>query len=151
MKTATFVAKGVVSKAGLKAHDVKGQVFGGQHGDCTKTVHYKKLQQPYFDEVCSGLKTIEGRTNSGSLQSIQAGHILVFQESAGPKEVAVRVKQVEQFPSFQAMLLHCGVQPCLPSFTGTFNEAVELYHAFPGFQERARQDGVLALYIELFV
>jgi ASC-1-like (ASCH) protein len=48
------------------------------------------------------------------------------------------------------MLLECGVQACLPD-ARDLDEALAIYHSFPGFEEKAAESGVLALDVEPIV
>jgi ASC-1-like (ASCH) protein len=104
------------------------------------------LKEPYFSQIREGLKTIEGRINSGQFKNLRAGETITFIN--GQREVRCKVEAKRIYKSFREMLTKEGVDKCLPD-ARNLEAGVNIYDRLPGFPERARQSGVVALQIKV--
>lgn len=116
-----------------------------QRPDAALTLTIKKV---YLGQIFERRKTVEGRINAGGVAKLRVGDCVALRPGQFAKERwYVRIKRTRPFNSFEEMLQACGVQACLPDARG-FDEALAVYHSFPGFEEKAREEGVLALDVE---
>lgn len=102
------------------------------------------VQKKYFDLIREGKKTVEGRVNQRKYQKIHVGDLVAFNSSelTDPSVLCV-VKEKKIYLTFKEMLLTEGVENCLPG-TLSLDEAISIYHAFPGYEEKSRHHGVVA-------
>eukprot|EP00731_Ephydatia_muelleri_P015413 Em0008g1133a len=104
------------------------------------------LRQPYLQWIKEGKKTVEGRINTGLPARFRPGDEVVF--FGGQNSVTVQVTKVDTFKSFQDMLQETTVGKCLPDYANRpVDDAVRLYRSFPGYADKERQFGVLAIHI----
>lgn len=109
--------------------------------------HRLPIKQPYFDWIRDGKKTVEGRINTGIAKRIQVGDILMFTSGrVSSLTLSTRVTKIESFRTFPEMLESIGVPNCLPDYR-TVDSAVKLYRSLPGYADKERAFGVLALYV----
>lgn len=104
------------------------------------------LKQQYLSLLKSGKKTVEGRIASGMFSKVFAGTKIRFFNQAD--SVLCTVTKVTKYASFIEMLQGEGVEKCLP---GTFSveAGARIYDAIPGYRERAEQNGVVALQLQI--
>lgn len=102
------------------------------------------LKNPYVDLIQKGRKTVEGRINAGMFLHVRVGDRFRFFNQAA--EVFCRVTDVKRYPSFDEMLTKEGHKQCIPE-SNSLKEAADIYNRIPGYAERARQSGVLALHL----
>ena len=103
------------------------------------------LKEPYLSQIQRGEKTVEGRIAAGMFRRISSGNLIRFFNHN--HEVTCRVVSVKQYRSFEEMLKSEGFSRCIPG-ARSLEEAVRVYDTIPGYTERARQNGVLAIQIE---
>ncbi|CAD7948160.1 unnamed protein product [Amoebophrya sp. A120] len=106
-----------------------------------------RIQKKYLDAIKSGKKTVEGRVKTGNLVTVRPGNTLRL-ESGPMNKCEVVVKSVREFGKFSDMLASMGVENCLPGCKSVA-EGVEIYHAFPDYEDKARRYGVVAFVISL--
>lgn len=107
------------------------------------------LLPQYFQMVKSGLKTVEGRLKESKFERLKIGETICFSNAAEKKEwVNVKITHLHTYPSFRQMLIKEGVENCLPG-KKNIEEAVKIYHSFPGYQMEESKQGVLAIGIRL--
>ena len=107
------------------------------------------LRKVYLDMIKEGIKTVEGRINSGMFSSLRIGSTIRFfyTSGGGGDEVICQVTQINRYRSFTEMLTKEGFKPCLPD-AHTLAGAITTYHNIPSFKERAERSGVLAIHIK---
>lgn len=108
-----------------------------------------KLRLPFYEMVRDGLKTVEGRPGDGSFATLSVGMTIEFSLDGEPDapKVYKKIALIERFPSFECMIKTVGRDQCLPGMFDTDDAAVELYHSFPNYRQRAEQFGVLAIHL----
>lgn len=109
------------------------------------------IKKVYLNQIFERRKRVEGRVHAGGLAKLRVGECVALRPGQFAKERCyVRVTRKRPFRSFREMLLECGVQACLPD-ARDLDEALAIYHSFPGFEEKAAESGVLALDVEPIV
>ncbi len=108
--------------------------------------HSIPLKNPYLSQISRGLKTIEGRINSGMMRNLKVGDQIRFFNQTG--EANCVITAIRSYSSFGDMLKVEGVQKCLPN-VHSLQEGVAIYDRIPRYPEKARQFGVLAIEIQL--
>jgi ASC-1-like (ASCH) protein len=109
--------------------------FSGHHHSCT-------LRNQYINAINSRQKTYEGRINYGPFLRYKTGDTAVW--FTGQQKVDTLVTDRRTYPTFQAMLEDIGFKNMVPE-ARTLQEAVKLYEAIPGYLEKSRIHGVVAL------
>jgi ASC-1-like (ASCH) protein len=104
------------------------------------------LKMIYLRMILDGRKTIEGRINNGPFKKLQAGAFIRFHCQG--TEAYCQVLKVNRYGSFREMLEKEGVHPCLPDVR-SLQEGVTIYDKIPGYADKAKQHGVLAIHIRL--
>lgn len=110
-------------------------------------LHTLKVMQQFIHPIRSGAKTIEGRINAGNPATFKVGDNIRF--LCPPNEtddVLCCITTIEPFTSFKEMLEKTDFKKCIPS-ANTLDEALAVYDSIPGYKERAREHGVLAIHI----
>ncbi len=103
------------------------------------------VQKKYFDQICGGLKTVEGRINKIPYANVKKGDYVAF--SSDTNTFYAEVLNVETFPSFRSYLTFFGVNACLPGVCSV-EEGEELYRSFPSYRESERAYGVIGIKIK---
>jgi ASC-1-like (ASCH) protein len=111
--------------------------------------HQCKLARRYFNDICSGKKTTEGRINRDKFRNFKANDIIEFVCADNPDDVIIcTITAVNNYKSFREMLEQEGIQKCLPGIR-KISEGVKIYHQIPGYEEGAKDCGVLGIRIKL--
>ena len=97
--------------------------------------------------IKQGVKTVEGRLNSGLMRQIGQHDTIDFYGGRGAREeVRVQVMKVVPYSSFHDMLTAVGVEAVLPEYRDV-GSAVKLFQSFPGYYHKEQMHGVLAIHI----
>ncbi|MFO7807444.1 MAG: ASCH domain-containing protein [Candidatus Moraniibacteriota bacterium] len=98
------------------------------------------VQEPYYDYIINGQKTIEGRLNKGKFSLMQIGdHLLIN------NEFKCKIKRKTNYKSFQSMIESEGVKSVVPDKKG-IQEATNVYYNF-FTKEQEQKFGVVAIKI----
>lgn len=103
------------------------------------------LKGVYVDAIRSGKKTHEGRVATQFFDGYVPGRIITW--AAGPNKVTTKIITREKFKSFEDMIDKVGFKNLVPEAVSR-DVAVKLYHSIPGYTDKARRFGVLALGVE---
>lgn len=107
------------------------------------------LDRKFMDQIRSGRKCVEGRVNSPKYHSLEIGAQIKFvEEGAEENEILAEVEELHTYPGFFEYLCAEGMQNCLPG-VDTFSEGVEIYRGFPGYREKEKEFGALAIKFRL--
>lgn len=105
------------------------------------------LKKIYIHQIRGGSKTIEGRINKGLFAKVKEGdHIRFYYYQNAKDDVVCQIIKKYSYVSFKEMLAHEKISACIPGITHK-EKALELYHAIPGYQEKAARFGVVALHL----
>ena len=105
-----------------------------------------QVQTRYFDAIRSGLKTVEGRIAKPEYLALKPKELITFIDPNGDSCTA-EICRVTHFTDFREMLEISTVQACIPG--ASLNEALEIYRSFPGYKEKEKEFGVVAIHIKL--
>ena len=108
------------------------------------------IQMKYIKAICSGAKIYESRANSEKYDEFTPGKIVRWisvEEDQPINYVTTRITERQDFMSFRQMLLANDYKSYLPD-AASLEEAINIYHSFPGYQSRAELRGVISLRIE---
>ena len=128
--TATAPEAPVVSNVGAPATPASAAARGANETVATNR-RTLKVHSEYFDAICSGQKTVDGRTDAK--RALKRGPVTVVE--VGPARGQLRrshpmiITRVQSFDSFREMLLAVGHRQCLPH-TNSLDEAVRLQRLF---------------------
>jgi len=111
-----------------------------------EAVHRIPLKRQYLELIRRGLKTKEGRIDTGPFKALRVGDAVSF--FSGSLCVACRIEEIKAYPTFKEMLQDGGVEAFLPNYHN-LEDAVALYHSLPGYKEKERRFGTLALTLRL--
>ena len=106
------------------------------------------VQRPYWDALAAGAKTVEGRIAKPKYDPVLAGDLICFSGGPDGGQCLTRIVEIQRFSDFYSMLHAVGVKACVPG-AQNLDEAVAIYHSFPGYEENAKKHGVLAFVVEL--
>lgn len=109
------------------------------------------LKEPYYSQILSKVKTVEGRINSGQFKNLKIGDQITFFNNhtrAFQKEAHCKIIDKHVYSSFEEMLKAEGLNNCLPG-TKSLAEGVRIYDDLPGFRQRAKESGVVGIKIQL--
>lgn len=109
---------------------------------------YEKLiwisvKENLLNSISSGIKTIEGRINSGRFCNLKVGEQIKFYDKKNRK-VLCEVIKVCAYKTFNTMLEREGFKNCFPDVK-TLEEGVAIYNNIRGYPQRAAESGVLAI------
>jgi ASC-1-like (ASCH) protein len=106
-----------------------------------------KVQQPYFDYIKNGVKTIEGRINKDKFASILPGDVIkIYDASSTNKFVSAYVKDVRRYDYFSQYLWYEGIEKTLPDIH--MRDGCSVYYQYYTPEQETKY-GILA--IELYV
>ncbi len=118
------------------------------------------LKKEYIEQIRDGLlladgtriyKTVEGRIHNRAFKNLREGSLIDFFYMSNRKDnVVCRVTQKNIYPTFAAMLAKEGVSKCLPKLRyDELAKAIKMYEAIPGYGEKSKKFGVVALQLEV--
>lgn len=105
------------------------------------------IKKQYFDFIANGKKTVEGRIYSHPFTKATKGDVVTFINQS--QKVTCKITEIVKYKSFKDMLDKEGVRNCLPDIS-TVDEGVKIYHSIPGYEDKAKKFGVIAVRIEKF-
>ncbi|TSC78766.1 MAG: hypothetical protein G01um101433_98 [Parcubacteria group bacterium Gr01-1014_33] len=97
-----------------------------------------------FDDIKSGLKTVETRAATEKYRKIAPGDTLIF--TCEKERMRKTVKEVTRFATRDKMCKEIPFKQISPR-AATEKEAKEKYDTFPGYQEKIKKFGLVALYL----
>ncbi|HKZ00552.1 MAG TPA: ASCH domain-containing protein [Rhabdochlamydiaceae bacterium] len=107
--------------------------------------HELTLKREYIPPIRMGKKTVEGRIDSGMPSRFKAGDTLRLY--CAQDEINCRIVRIDRYRSFREMLEQADFRKCIPE-ARTIEEALGAYTRIPGYMDRAKQHGVLAIHLE---
>lgn len=105
---------------------------------------FRAVNKDTFETIKDGRKKIETRAGTKKYLGIKKGDIAVF--VCGKKRFEKRVKKIEHFSSIAAILKKYKPVQINPK-THTIKEAREMWYSFPGYKEKIKKGGLLAITI----
>lgn len=103
---------------------------------------FSKENIDIFEMVESGKKRVETRAATKKYQSIQKGDTLEF--VCDTSSFSREVKVVYIYPSIDLLLEKYTPEEINPKLS-TKEEIVAMYHSFPGYEEKIKEHGIIAI------
>jgi len=108
-------------------------------------LRFRTINQDIFDAIAIGKKKIETRAATKKFCNIKIGDIIVL--ICGDKKFNKRVSRVEFFKSITAIFKKYKPETINPKIHTT-KEARDMWYSFPGYKEKIRKYGLIALKLE---
>ncbi|MDO8408035.1 MAG: hypothetical protein Q7S95_02245 [bacterium] len=109
------------------------------------TLRFRKADKKNFDEVESGVKSIETRAATVKYQPIVAGDTLTF--VCGQERCTKRVVKRFHWSSIDAMVRDIDYKRVMPS-VGSVAEVEKAYASYPGYEQKIKEHGLLGFELE---
>ncbi len=101
------------------------------------------LREPYFSDILSGQKTIEGRIAKPYLRNLEIGSELRFIRN-DENDIVTKVQSLHVYGTFYDMLMEENMELLLPRCSSA-DQGVEIYESLPKFRQQASKFGVIAI------
>ena len=105
----------------------------------------KHVQEPWFNFIKNGQKTVEGRLNKGSFKELNKGDIVIWKN--GKKKLKTCIISIHHHKNFNNMLKQHRLSNVLPGIK-TFSDGVEIYSKFYSASDVLKY-GVLAIKVKV--
>ncbi len=106
------------------------------------TVRFRAVNRGIFEAIRSGRKNVETRAATERYRGIVGGDTVVL--VCGRDRCIKQVERVEYFRTFAAMLRRYAIHEINPNVTSA-KELREMYSSFPGYREKVKKHGFIAL------
>lgn len=104
------------------------------------------IKRKYLYQIIDGIKTIEGRINTGMFKKLKETQEIQF--FCQNEKVICKIAKLNCYPSFPEMLREEGYKKCIPE-VGSVEKAIAEYASIPGYTERAEKNGVVAIHLQV--
>lgn len=113
----------------------------------TKTfiLRFGAANKDIFDAIKEGKKKIETRAASIKFRNIKAGDIVIL--SCGAQKFEKHVRSARIFKTVRAMLRNYKPREINPRIS-TEAELIDIYYSFPGYRDKIKKFGLIALELE---
>lgn len=108
----------------------------------TYILKFRAVDQEIFEAVLNGKKKVETRAFTAKYKDIKAGDELIF--SCGKDKFSKKIKKVKVFKSIADLLKKYKPRQINPNCKTT-EELTAMYHGFPGYKEKIKKSGLLAM------
>lgn len=105
-------------------------------------LRFRTVNKDIFEAIASGRKKIETRAASSKYRNIKANDVVTL--VCGSKRMNKTVKKAEHFSSIGAILKKYKPEAINPK-TRTEKEAKDMWHSFPGYKEKIKEFGLIAI------
>lgn len=103
---------------------------------------FRAINRDIFNAIKSGKKKIETRAGSTRYQSISKGDTVIL--VCGESKIRKVITSVEKFKSIKGILKKYKAMDINPK-TKTLAEAEAMYYSFPGYREKIKKYGLIAI------
>lgn len=108
--------------------------------------HKMNLQDTWFKYIKSGDKIYEGRIFDDTRKELKIFDRIIFKNNNTGEEIKKIIIGLIYYNSFKDMISNTPLNELLPGIT--YEDAIEIYHAIPGYKERAYMNGVIAIKLQ---
>lgn len=105
------------------------------------------VQQPYFDYIKTGRKTIDGRINKGKFAHLTEGQMIKI--LCDDEFVTAYIVEIKRYHTFKEYLMCEGLPNTLPGIN-TVEDGCDVYYQYYT-QQQEEEHGVLALHLLVIV
>jgi ASC-1-like (ASCH) protein len=110
--------------------------------------YLEHLSEPWFTLISLGLKTVEGRKNSGKFKDMEIGEIIEWVNfDFKPRKVRTKIVGKNVYKTFEEYLLTEGVDKCLPGMKDVKHGLAVYFKYYT--KEQESEFGVVAIKLEL--
>jgi len=103
---------------------------------------FRQKNRDIFEAILNGRKKVETRAATEKFRDIKAGDVLIL--ICGKEKNEKKVRAVRVFKSISALLGKYKVYQINPGVK-TKVELIKMYHSFPGYREKIKKYGLIAL------
>lgn len=108
-------------------------------------IRFRAVNKDIFEAIMSGKKKIETRAATSKYGNIKSKDMVVL--VCGSKKIEKKVKKTEHFSSIGAILKKYKPETINPK-THTAKEARDMWNSFPGYEEKIKEFGLIAITLE---
>ncbi|MEK7151604.1 MAG: ASCH domain-containing protein [Patescibacteria group bacterium] len=105
-------------------------------------LRFRAVNRDIFEAIRDGKKKIETRAATIKYRNIEAGDIVIL--SCGKDKFSKTVAAVNVFKTISALLKKYKVKEINPGVESE-GELRDIYYSFPGYKEKIRDNGLVAL------
>lgn len=102
-------------------------------------IEFREVDRARFEEVRSGLKSVETRAVNEKYESIEEGDEIRF--ICGQDSFSKKVRKIYYWPTIEAMLAEMPVAKMMPGLV-TVEEVRKRYATYPGYLEKIAEKGI---------
>jgi ASC-1-like (ASCH) protein len=106
------------------------------------------IQAKYLHFIIGGIKTSEGRINSGQFSQIQVGNKVRFYNQKSRSYAICEILSKNEYSSFKEMIIGEGLENMLPDCKSV-DVGVGVYNSIPTYADRCIKNGCLGLGIRV--
>ena len=106
---------------------------------------FRAVNRDIFEAIVGGKKKIETRAATAKYRDLKAKDIVVL--ACGKKIIEKKVRKTEHFSSIAAILKKYKPEIINPK-THTLKEARDMWYSFPGYKEKIKKFGLIAITLE---
>jgi len=103
------------------------------------TLRFRAVDRARFDEVRSGLKSVETRAATVKYQPIEVGDTLTF--VCGEEQFVKEISKKFHWASVDAMVKEIDFKKIMPA-VDSVEEMKGVYASYPGYEEKIREFGL---------
>jgi ASC-1-like (ASCH) protein len=103
---------------------------------------FNKINKEIFDALRDGRKKVETRAATAKYKNLKAGEVISF--SCDGEGFEKKISKVTHLDSIEALLKKYKPQDINPNLK-TKEEIVAMYHSFPGYEEKIKKEGIVAI------
>lgn len=107
----------------------------------TWTLKFRQVDSDNFEELRSGIKSVETRAASPRYQTIAVGDTLTF--VCGKKKFSKTITKKTHYKSLDAMFKKISFKKIMPNLKSA-KEAEKVYYSYPDYKEKIKEFGILA-------
>ncbi len=104
------------------------------------TLRFRAVDKKNFEEVKSGIKSIETRAGTIKYQPIEIGDTLTF--VCGKDRCVKKIIKKFHWHSINAMVKEIGFKKVMPSVESV-DEMKKMYASYPNYEEKIKEHGLL--------
>jgi ASC-1-like (ASCH) protein len=105
-------------------------------------VRFRAINRDTFTAIRRGVKTVETRAATVKYRNIQVGDVLVF--VCGKDRFEKKIQRVRFFKSIIGLFRAIPIHKVLPKAM-SLADAQKIYFSFPGYKEKIKKSGLVAL------
>lgn len=108
-------------------------------------LRFRAVNKDIFEAIADGKKKIETRAATAKYKDIKAKDVVIL--VCGKKRMKKKVEKTEHFRSVAAILKKYKPETINPK-THTAKEAADMWYSFPGYKEKIKKFGLIAITLE---